>query len=291
MKNILVIGKNGQLSQYFCRSFEEEITVASRKDLDLREIEKIKFKLGLIKPSFIINFSSYNEVELAENSLDNYLINSMAIKEIAQYSYDEGLPLVHISTDYVFDGKKSDYLESTPPNPINEYGKAKLEGENFVRGICDDYLIIRTSWLYSSLPGRNNFFNKILNLYLSQPLKVKGVIDSIGSPTSAYTFSEALQRILPKFNKNRHLSGTYHFSNKGSISRYEFIVEIIKSLDSKFQNGLPAFEQVKSSDFLIAAPRPKNTSLNCETISSIFGIDIISWKEGLKKEIELLDII
>ena len=120
-------------------------------------------------------------------------------------------------------------------------------------------------------------------------MKVKGVIDSIGSPTSAYTFSEALQRILPKFNKNRHLSGTYHFSNKGSISRYEFIVEIIKSLDSKFQNGLPAFEQVKSSDFLIAAPRPKNTSLNCETISSTFGIDIISWKEGLKKEIELLD--
>jgi len=284
MKNALIFGKYGQLSQYFCRDIKQQFICSSSKDFDLRETKKIKQKINKHKPSCVINFSSFNNVDLAEENKDNSLINCHAIKEIAEYCSDNKTPFVHISTDYVFNGKKGNYKESSKVEPINQYGLEKFKGEEYVRNICSNYLIIRTSWLYSSIKNTNNFFNKILELYLKKPERISGAIDSFGSPTSALSLSTAMHNILPQFLNDKGLSGTYHFSNKGSVSRFEFVKRILFFLDTKYNLGLPNLIQVKNSDFSLQAARPENTSLNCEKISSTFGIDIIDWRKGIELE-------
>ena len=291
MKDILVIGKFGQLSQYFCKELEESYTCLSSQDLDLRETKNIKRILDHNNPSSIINLSSYNDVDSAENSKDNHLINSYAIKEIAEYTKEANIPFIHISTDYVFSGTEENYSEDSEAKPINEYGRAKLMGENYIREISNQYLIIRTSWLYSSIKKRNNFFNKVYSLYLKREKQIKGVTDSFGSPTSAYSFAQTLINIIPKFLNDKDLSGTYHFSNIGNISRFEFIQEILRSLEEKYTLGIPKLEKVKNSDFFLTAERPLNTSLNCNKIKSTFDVDLIDWKEGIRKEIDQIELI
>jgi len=151
---ILALGKNGQLAKEFQKINQREILYLSSTELDLTCIDSIKFKLEPYHPKIVLNFTAYNFVDQAEENRDNELINSLAVKEIAEYCNAKNILLIHISTDYVFDGLKGNYTETDSVNPINAYGQAKLNGENFIRDICKKYFILRTSWLYS-LYGRN----------------------------------------------------------------------------------------------------------------------------------------
>ena len=128
-------------------------------------------------------------------------------------------------------------------------------------------------------------------MYLNREKQIKGVIDSFGSPTSAFSFAQTLNNIIPKFLNDKNFSGTYHFSNTGNISRFEFIQEILFSLEEKYSLGLPKLEEVKNLDFSLAAARPTNTSLNCNKIKSTFEVDLIDWKEGIRKEIDQIEHI
>ena len=273
---ILALGKNGQLSQEFSNIFLEKITYLSSSQLDLRDSKKIKLHLGRYKPKIIINFTAYNFVDQAESDRDNVSINALAMKEIAEFCNLSDITLIHVSTDYVFDGKKGNYAETDLANPINAYGKAKLEGENFIKEICTKYYIFRTSWLYS-LYG-NNFLTRVMDLY-KKTSEFKGADDLIGSPTSARSLAHAIKHIIDNDKKEY---GLYHFANKGAISKYTFLQTIVDNLVLKDAIVPIKVIKAKNKDFKMTAERPYNTSLESSNFEKVFDYAIPKWNEELK---------
>lgn len=272
---MLVIGANGQLSKEFQKIHSDKLTCLSSKDLDLRNLDEIYPNLKKYNPDLIINFSAYNFVDLAESDPDNFVINAQAIKKIAEYSKDADIELIHISTDYVFDGKKGNYIESDLMNPINAYGKAKLAGENYIREICSKYFIVRTSWLYSVY--ENNFLDKIVSSYKSE-INLKGADDIIGSPTSARSLANAIYHLI---QSKSSAYGLYHFSNIGEISKYVFIQSIVDKLASQNQGSNVQVAKAKNKDFKLPANRPYNTSLNSSKFERTFNFKIPLWEKEL----------
>ena len=280
---ILVIGKHGQLAKCF-RKLEPDACFLSSQQINFCETKKIQDILSPYKPAVICNFSAFNNVDDAENNNNNNLINSEAMLELGKFSMTRKIPIIHISTDYVFDGIKGNYLEDDQTNPINEYGLAKLNGERNLLESSYSCLIIRTAWLYSRF--KNNFLEKII-LNIIDKKELSGADDCIGSPTSASSLARAINKIIPKYLNDLSLGGIYHFANQGSASRYELIQEIhnlfIKNSSKKY---MPLeITKVKNSLFNLPAKRPHDTSLNSDKILTTFDIKPSNWKEELNKEI------
>ena len=280
---ILVIGKHGQLAKCF-RKLEPDACFLSSQQINFCETKKIQDILSPYKPAVICNFSAFNNVDDAENNNNNNLINSEAMLELGKFSMTRKIPIIHISTDYVFDGIKGNYLEDDQTNPINEYGLAKLNGEKNLLESSYSCLIIRTAWLFSRF--KNNFLEKII-LNIIDKKELSGADDCIGSPTSASSLASAINKIIPKYLNDLSLGGIYHFANQGSASRYELIQEIhnlfIKNSSKKY---MPLeITKVKNSFFNLPAKRPHDTSLNSDKILTTFDIMPSNWKEELNKEI------
>ena len=280
---ILVIGKHGQLAKCF-RELEPDAYFLSSQQINLCETKKIQDILSLYKPSVICNFAAFNNVDDAENNINNNLINSEAVLELGKFSMAKKIPIIHISSDYVFDGSKGNYLEEDRANPINEYGLAKLNGEQNLLESSYSCLIIRTAWLFSRF--KNNFLEKII-LNIIDKKELSGADDCIGSPTSASSLASAINKIIPKYLNDLSLGGIYHFANQGSASRYELIQEIhnlfIKNSSKKYTPL--EITKVKNSLFNLPANRPHDTSLNSDKILTTFDIKPSNWKEELNKEI------
>ncbi|MDB9790430.1 SDR family oxidoreductase [Gammaproteobacteria bacterium] len=280
---ILVIGKHGQLAKCF-RKLEPDACFLSSQQLNFCETKKIQDILSPYKPAVICNFSAFNNVDDAEKNNNNNLINSEAMLELGKFSMTRKIPIIHISTDYVFDGIKGNYLEDDRTNPINEYGLAKLNGERNLLESSYSCLIIRTAWLYSRF--KNNFLEKII-LNIIDKKELSGADDCIGSPTSASSLASAINKIIPKYLNDLSLGGIYHFANQGSASRYELIQEIQNLfIHNSSKEYMPLeITKVKNSFFNLPAKRPHNTSLNSDKILSTFDIEPSDWKEELNKEI------
>jgi dTDP-4-dehydrorhamnose reductase len=280
---ILVIGKYGQLARSF-QKFKPDAIFLSSKEINLVEINKIQSILSRYKPNLICNFSAFNDVDGAEVNQKNDIINSEAILELGKFSMSKKIPIIHISTDYVFDGIRGDYSENDQTNPINKYGLAKLHGERNLLDTSYSCLIIRTAWLFSRY--KNNFLEKII-LKIINNNHLTGAYDCIGSPTSASSLAKAIIKIIPKYLNDLSLGGIYHFANQGTASRYELIQEIqnlfIQTSSAKYSHQ--EIIKVKNSFFNLPANRPLNTSLNSDKIFSTFNIKPSQWKEELKKEI------
>jgi len=279
----LVIGKYGQLARSF-QKFKPDAVFLSSKEINLVEINKIQSILSRYKPNLICNFSAFNDVDGAEVNQKNNIINSEAILELGKFSMSKKIPIIHISTDYVFDGIRGDYSENDQTNPINKYGLAKLHGERNLLDTSYSCLIIRTAWLFSRY--KNNFLEKII-LKIINNNNLTGAYDCIGSPTSASSLAKAIIKIIPKYLNDLSLGGIYHFANQGTASRYELIQEIqnlfIQTSSAKYSHQ--EIIKVKNSFFNLPANRPLNTSLNSDKIFSTFNIKPSQWKEELKKEI------
>lgn len=280
---ILVIGKYGQLARSF-QKFEPNALFLSSKQINLLEINKIQSVLSRYKPDLICNFSAFNDVDGAEVNQNNNLINSEAILELGKFSMAKKIPVIHISTDYVFDGMQGGYSENNQTNPINKYGLAKLNGEKNLLDTSYACLIIRTAWLFSRF--KNNFLEKIIFRIINSN-ELTGAYDCIGSPTSASSLAKAISEIIPKYLNDLSLGGIYHFANQGSASRYDFIQEIQNLFISSSSEKYSPQEilKVKNSFFDLPAIRPLNTSLNSDKILSTFNIKPSNWKEELYKEI------
>ena len=280
---ILVIGKHGQLAKCF-RKLEPDACFLSSQQINFCETKKIQDILSPYEPAVICNFSAFNNVDDAENNNNNNLINSEAMLELGKFSMTRKIPIIHISTDYVFDGIKGNYLEDDQTNPINEYGLAKLNGERNLLESSYSCLIIRTAWLYSRF--KNNFLEKII-LNIIDKKELNGADDCIGSPTSASSLARAINKIIPKYLNDLSLGGIYHFANQGSASRYELIQEIQNLFILNSSKGYMPLEitKVKNSFFNLPAKRPHNTSLNSDKILTTFDIEPSDWKEELNKEI------
>lgn len=283
-KNILITGSNGQLGNCLkevAANLEYKFHFKEKNDFDITNYYIISDFLKKNKIDILINCAAYTDVNSAEtNRIISNDINVNGVDNIAKLCSIFKIQLIHISTDYVFDGmKKNPYLEYDQTNPINFYGKTKLEGENCIlKYNLPKSIIIRTSWLYSIYS--NNFVNKIFRSVLEKS-EIDVVEDEIGSPTNANDLAETIFHIIPKIDNSE--TEIYHFSNKGYCSRYQLALKI-----NQIINGRVYVNGVKQNRNLII--RPKFSALNCDKISNDFNIKIIDWEKSLIKYLNKLKI-
>lgn len=274
---ILVTGANGQLGrclQDVAKDFPDyDFHFKSSKDLDITAEKQINNLFSQEKFDYCINCAAYTAVDKAESDKENaYLVNAQAVKYLAVACQANNTILIHISTDFVFDGTKSTpYTENDLPNPINVYGASKLKGEQYVQQIVKKYFIIRTSWVYSEYG--HNFVKTMLRLGGERD-EINVVNDQIGSPTYAGDLAEAILKIISHKATDY---GIYHYSNKGAISWYDFAKTIfeIKGMDLKLK-------PISSETYPTPAKRPTFSVMDKAKIKQILQINIWDWKERLK---------
>jgi dTDP-4-dehydrorhamnose reductase len=255
-----------------------EFIFCNSKELDITDITNVQTIFDKYKPTFCINTAAYTAVDKAESEPEKaHLINVVGPKNLATACIRHNATLLHISTDFVFDGtRKSPYSEVDIPNPTGVYGQTKLEGEKAVQEICAKYYIVRTSWVYSQFG--NNFLKTMLRL-ASEKDSLSVVNDQIGTPTNAVDLATALIAIIQ--NSRRYPAnnnyGIYNFSNEGQCSWYDFAREIFLQ-----HNNAIRLQPIATSGFPIPAKRPAYSVLDKSKIKEVFGIKIINWKESLK---------
>lgn len=280
-KLILVIGKHSQTARSLI-SNNFEANYLSSNEINFLEINKIKKSLKFFSPKIIINLASFNQVELAENDPKTFIINTDAVKKIAEYSYDNNCLLIHISSDYVFDGQKKYYQEDDACNPLNNYGLSKLLGEEAIIRVSPKFIILRTSWLYSHYDTENNFLNKVLELAKNKNL-IHGVNDTFGSPTSVITLAGVIKHIIAEYSKKKIIPGLYHISDTGRATRYDFIKEVVSFLTKKDHKIDLELVEVGSNFFQSHLSRPRDTSLSNKKFSEVYNYNFSNWKDALTK--------
>ncbi|UMB53685.1 dTDP-4-dehydrorhamnose reductase [Lutibacter sp. A64] len=280
MNNVLITGANGQLGislQSIAENYPNYTCFfATKSVLDISDFNAVSNFVNENKINIIINCAAYTAVDKAEDEFGLATeINHLAVENLAEVSKKYTIKLIHISTDYVFDGySKIPYLETATTNPTNNYGKSKLEGENALLKVNpENSVIIRTSWLYS-LHG-TNFVKTMLRLFKSNKT-VKVVSDQIGSPTNANDLANFLFTIIPSI-KNKEVE-TYHYSNKGTCSWFQFAQEI-----AKITNSECTIVPILSKDFNSKVKRPKYSLLNTDKVQQVFKVEILSWQDSLKQ--------
>lgn len=281
MINILVTGSNGQLGseiKSLIGEFSEyNFIFTDKAQLDITSEEKIKNFLFLNTIDIIINCAAYTAVDKAQNDFENAdKINRKALKKLSKLSKEQNISLIHISTDYVFDGMgHKPYVEEYQTNPKSLYGKTKVLGEEEMIKISPkNSIIIRTSWLYSSYGA--NFVKTILRLG-SEKKTLEIVYDQIGTPTYARDLAKTILHIIPTVLKTKNEKvQIYHYSNEGVASWYDFAKEIIKISSLECQ-----IEPILTKDYPTLAPRPSFSVLDKSKIKKDFGIKIPYWKESL----------
>jgi dTDP-4-dehydrorhamnose reductase len=269
----LCLGKSGQVSHYL--NLYSEISCASSSDIDFNIPGKVSSYIKSIKPEAVINAAAMTNLNLCESNPDKaFILNAEILHEICEACNALSIPLVHISTDYVFDGKKDGpYTELDKPNPINIYGKSKYAGEKIVQQECKNFAILRTSLVFSSVG--DNFLKKLLERMVVNK-KIDVVYDQFGGPTNAKDIAFACKTIATKLSKNPDLSGIYHYSGFPSVSIHDFALE----LSSIF--GLQAtINQTSLREFSSTFERPKNCILDNSKIFEIFSISQPSWEPSL----------
>lgn len=278
MKKILVTGATGQLGSelsVFAPSYPQyEWVFADRTQITLDNLEMLQSQLEAIRPDIIFNCGAYTAVDKAESEKDlAFRVNHLAIELIARFTKENKAKLIHISTDYVFDGSSSIALdEEAETNPINVYGESKLAGEIACLKENPKSLIIRTSWVYSKF---GNNFVKTMQRLMQERDEINVVNDQIGSPTYAADLAKAMIEIIESSN---WVPGIYNYSNEGEISWYEF-AESIK----EFGGYNCKIGGIPSSAYPTPAKRPSYSLLNKEKVKTVYNLNIPDYKKSLKK--------
>jgi dTDP-4-dehydrorhamnose reductase len=287
---ILVTGCNGQLgseikelSQYYS---QYEFLYTDVEELDLTNIEALNIFFAENKIDAIINCAAYTAVDKAEEDVENAdAINHLAVKSMAEIAKSQGIQLIHISTDYVFDGSNSmPYIEEDCVNPQGIYGKTKLDGENAMIEVCPEKsMIIRTSWVYSSFA--NNFVKTMLRLGKEKD-ELGVIFDQVGTPTYARNLAESILDIIQSQREYKSNSvEIYHYSNEGVCSWYDF-AKIIFELSNIRCNVNP----ITSEQYPTPAKRPHYSILNKSKIKRDFELNIPYWKDALKVCLSKLEV-
>ena len=292
MKTILLTGKTGQVGGELQRTLAPlgRIIALNRSQMDLSDPDSIRRVIREVKPEIIVNAAGYTAVDKAESESDLAMrVNAVAPGVMAEEARCMNALLVHYSTDYVFDGTKiTPYVEEDEPNPLNVYGKSKLEGERAITAAGCEHLILRASWIYSS--RGTNFVLTMLRL--AQERKELAVVDDqIGSPSWARTLANSTAELLGKIDSPAKETGTYHFSASGYASRYEFATKIIETARqiSENKSGWAQVVPTATAKYPLPARRPLNAATSKEKIMRRFGIEIPDW--GSQLELCLRNII
>lgn len=274
---IVVTGRTGQLaaalSEQSLDSPKVELLTLGRPEFDLESAAAIVKQIEILKPDLVINTAAYTAVDKAEAEPGRaFAINRDGAALVAHAASKMNVPLVHISTDYVFDGRKADpYAEQDETGPLNVYGQSKLEGERAVLEAHPGALILRTSWVFSHFGS--NFVKTMLKVGAERPA-LKVVNDQFGNPTSASDLAAAILGIAPKLRGEP--GGLYHLTGEGNTSWHGFATFIFQQ--SLRRGGpVPLLEAISSAEYRGAANRPANSRLNCAAFASRFGVKLRPW--------------
>ncbi|MBP5307000.1 MAG: dTDP-4-dehydrorhamnose reductase [Paludibacteraceae bacterium] len=284
MSKILVTGSNGQLGNEMRvisgRYPQHEFVFTDVAELDICSRDAVRMFVERERPDYIVNCAAYTAVTKAETDIEkSYSINCEAVKTLAIAASENEAKVIHISTDYVFAGDACQpYTEDQRVNPQSVYGKTKYEGEVALSTTTKDYVILRTSWLYSSFG--NNFVKTMIRLGKERE-RLTVVFDQVGDPTYAADLAEAVMTVV---NAKQFVSGTYHFSNEGVCSWYDFTKAIHRLYGV---NGCKV-EPLESKDYPDKTPRPFYSVLNKSKFKQTYGMNIPYWYDSLEKCIELL---
>lgn len=282
MRKVLVTGANGQLGrciQIISSEWKDvNFLLTGSEELDITDKEKVDdYFYKNDKIDYVINCAAYTNVEQAEREPEKaFLVNSQGVKNIAETCKKYNSVLLHISTDYVFNGKKhTPYSEQDAVGPVNEYGKSKLLGEQHILKIHKNYFIIRTSWLYSQF-GKN-FYKTILEKSKTED-RLTITVGEVGTPTNANDLAFFLLKILKTNNRDY---GLYNFSNLGDATWYDFAKEILK-----YSGKLNQISLEKTDNYPTFAQRPKYSVLDKKKSTQSFGFKILDWRKSLKNLIK-----
>ncbi|PNB73596.1 dTDP-4-dehydrorhamnose reductase [Pseudomonas sp. GW456-E7] len=281
---VLINGRNGQVSHELQRRLGAvgELIVLGRDQLDLAQPDQIRRQVQNVRPDLIINAAAHTAVDLAESEPQAaFAINAIAPGILAEEALALDIPLIHYSTDYVFDGLKAGpYNEDDTPNPLGVYGKSKLAGEQAIKDVQGRHLILRTSWVYST-HGRN--FLLTMQRLLQEKPELRVVADQIGAPTWAGTIANSTLALIERWRANEVANwGTYHLSAQGETSWFGFAQAIGEALR---QQGKPCATllPIPSSDYPTPAARPLNSRLDCSRLQRDWGVSQPDWQTALRE--------
>ena len=284
---ILILGNGGQLG-FECQrtmSLLGEVVGLDYPQIDFSKPEMLRKIIMEQHPNLIVNCAAYTAVDQAESDVERcHLINAVAPGVLAETALSQRVPLIHISTDYVFDGTSSSPCkEDDIAHPISVYGTTKLEGEKAIQQIGGAFIILRTAWLYSL--WKDSFVIKVLK-WSRQKETIRIVADQIGNPTPAYFLAQSINLVSFKarsdlFGYFMEHSGIYHAACSTYASRYEWAKAIVQLDPFPEQQVLKSLQPAKSDEFLTPAKRPLFSALDCTKLHQTFGVKLPGWQEGL----------
>jgi dTDP-4-dehydrorhamnose reductase len=285
----VVFGSGGQVGRELmmlasARNYSfEGFTQAGADITDLVAVERI---IDKFHPSLVINCAAYTAVDKAERDVTRArAVNIDGARNIAVACSRANVPLLHLSTDYVFDGRKiGPYVETDLPAPLSVYGLTKWEGEQAVRSILSQHIVLRTSWVYSA---RGSNFLKTISRLAGEKEELRIVNDQFGCPTAAIDIAEAILAIFEKITSSKSPKGTYHFAGLECMSWYAFACEIAQQ-QSVFSGRLPRIIQISTEEFPTLAKRPQNSELDSSLFINSFGYIPANWRTRITESIGIL---
>jgi dTDP-4-dehydrorhamnose reductase len=289
---ILLLGHTGQLGWELRRTLAPlgEVRALDYPDIDLTRPEGVRRMIKETQPELIVNATAYTAVDRAEQEPETALaINGVAPGVMAQEARRLGEALIHYSTDYVFDGRLGrPYVESDAPHPLGVYGESKLAGERAVQAAGGAYLILRTSWVYST--RRGNFVLSVLEWARRQP-RLRIVTDQVGNPTWARMLAEASAQLVARGRQDvaayfRERSGLYHLAGDGSASRLDWAKAALRCDPHPEEQLAREIQPAVTADFPTPAERPLFSALNCDKFAGTFGLRLPPWEAALRLALE-----
>ncbi|WII71840.1 dTDP-4-dehydrorhamnose reductase [Bdellovibrio sp. 22V] len=281
----LIFGRNGQVAWELQRSLavHGEVRAVGSEEVSFLSLDSISKVIREYKPNHIVNAAAYTAVDRAENEKDIAdKVNGEAVGVIAAEAKRIGASFMHYSTDYVFDGTKSEpYVESDQVCPINAYGRSKVLGEKLIQEVGSDFTILRIGWVYGA--RGNNFYRTMLRLG-AEKSELAIVADQIGSPTWSRHVADASAHIL--FDRQRKdKAGIYHLSPQGEVSWFDFackIFELTRTLHPSRSLKIQTIKKIETEDYITPALRPLNSRMNANKVNSTFGIQLPHWEKSLR---------
>jgi dTDP-4-dehydrorhamnose reductase len=279
---LLMTGKMGQLGEELQTVLPTvgEIVAVGRHELDLTDGDRIRELVTTVKPDVVVNAAAYTAVDKAENEPDLAMsVNGTGVGGLAQVCDEIGARFIHLSTDYVFDGRQSHpYGETDPTHPLGSYGKSKLAGETAIREIGGDAIILRTAWVYG-VGGTGNFVKTMLRLGGDRE-QLRVVCDQVGSPTWTGDLAGAIAAIV----RQQIPAGTYHYTNSGVASWYDFAIAIFEEAQTLgFPLKVRSVTPITTADYPTPAKRPAYSVLSNQKITSALGTYPPHWRQGLRQ--------
>lgn len=287
---VLVTGGEGQVGSEVARLADADFqaTAFDRRSLDITNADQIRQRLDTVQPDFVVNCAAYTAVDRAEDEPEvAHAVNASAMHLLGSACAERGIGVIHLSTDYVFDGRKSEpYVEEDPPNPLGVYGASKLAGEELLRTATDRHIILRVSWVFGRL-GRS-FVDTILRLARERD-ELTVVDDQVGAPSPAITIARTIRQIAETASDREDLWGTYHFSTTPALSWCSFARRIVAvaaevGLLTRAPNVLP----ISTAEWPAKAARPLNSRLDPARASAALGCKVEPWEKALRDYVRRL---